>query len=69
MPRFHVPLALAAGARIALPPGAARHVQVLRLQPGLGITLFDGRGGEWPTHITTLTGVSPDQLSSADWLF
>ena len=30
-----------------LPPGAARHVQVLRLQPGTAITLFDGRGGEW----------------------
>ena len=54
MPRFHVPLALAAGARIALPPGAARHVQVLRLQPGLGITLFDGRGGEWAATIARM---------------
>ena len=27
--------------------GAARHLQVLRLQPGAAITLFDGRGGEW----------------------
>jgi Ca2+-binding RTX toxin-like protein len=27
----------------------------------------DGAGGEWPTHITTLTGVSPDLLGS-DWL-
>ena len=54
MPRFHVPLPLAAGARIALPPGAARHVQVLRLQPGLGITLFDGRGGEWAATIARM---------------
>lgn len=47
MPRIHCALPLAAGARLALPPGAARHVQVLRLQPGDGITLFDGRGGEY----------------------
>jgi 16S rRNA (uracil1498-N3)-methyltransferase len=32
---------------MALPAGAARHVQVLRLQPGDSITLFDGRGGEY----------------------
>lgn len=30
-----------------LPSGAARHVQVLRLQPGDAVTLFDGRGGEY----------------------
>ncbi len=54
MPRFHVPLPLTADARIALPPGAARHVQVLRLQPGQGITLFDGRGGEWSATITRM---------------
>lgn len=47
MPRIHCALPLTAGARLALPPGAARHVQVLRLQPGDGITLFDGRGGEY----------------------
>jgi 16S rRNA (uracil1498-N3)-methyltransferase len=47
MPRFHCPAPLVAGAVIALPPGAARHVQVLRLQPGGEITLFNGEGGEW----------------------
>ena len=36
MPRFHCPAPLATGAEIDLPPGAARHVQVLRLQPGDG---------------------------------
>src|SRR5256885_1094404 len=46
MPRFHCPIALRSGADIDLPPGAARHVQVLRLQPGDGITLFEGRAGE-----------------------
>ncbi len=30
-----------------LPSGAARHVQVLRLQPGVAITLFNGEGGEF----------------------
>ena len=46
-PRFFVPQPLAAGPAFELPPGPARHVQVLRLQPGDGITLFDGLGGEW----------------------
>ena len=41
-PRFHCPAPLAAGARVLLPRGAARHVQVLRLQPGAVITLFGG---------------------------
>lgn len=54
MPRFHVPPPLIADARMALPPGAARHVQVLRLQPGMGITLFDGRGGEWAATIARM---------------
>lgn len=58
MPRLHVPPsnppALAAGARLALPPGAARHAQVLRLQPGHAVTLFDGAGGEWSAEITRM---------------
>jgi 16S rRNA (uracil1498-N3)-methyltransferase len=47
LPRFHCPELLAAGQSLRLPASAARHVQVLRLQPGAAITLFDGRGGEW----------------------
>jgi 16S rRNA (uracil1498-N3)-methyltransferase len=42
MPRFYCPAPLATGALIDLPAGAARHVQVLRLQPGDTITLFNG---------------------------
>jgi 16S rRNA (uracil1498-N3)-methyltransferase len=42
---------LASGQSIALPPGAARHVQVLRLQPGDPVTLFDGQGGEYEARI------------------
>lgn len=54
MPRFHVPDPLLAGAELALPPGAARHVQVLRLQPGDTITLFNGAGGEWQAEVTAM---------------
>ncbi|WP_298212841.1 16S rRNA (uracil(1498)-N(3))-methyltransferase [Acidovorax sp.] len=45
MPRFHCPALLSTGTELDLPPGAARHVQVLRLQPGDGITLFHGGQG------------------------
>lgn len=47
MPRLHAGTPLASGEVLALPAGAARHVQVLRLQPGDALTLFDGRGGEF----------------------
>ena len=50
-PRFHCAVTLAAGSALALPPGAARHVQVLRLQPGETITLFNGEGGEYEATI------------------
>ncbi len=36
----------------ALPSGPARHVQVLRLQPGAPLRLFDGEGGEWDAVVT-----------------
>jgi 16S rRNA (uracil1498-N3)-methyltransferase len=44
MPRFYCPVSMATGDALSLPAGAARHVQVLRLQPGYGITLFNGDG-------------------------
>jgi 16S rRNA (uracil1498-N3)-methyltransferase len=49
--RIHVDAALAAGAEWLLPPGAARHVQVLRLQPGAVLTLFNGGGGQWQAEV------------------
>jgi len=53
MPRFHCPSTLIAGALMDLPAGAARHVQVLRLQPGDSITLFDGEtAGEFSATVT-----------------
>jgi 16S rRNA (uracil1498-N3)-methyltransferase len=55
MPRFYCPVDAApawhAGAEMELPPETARHVQVLRLQPGDALTLFNGQGGEWATTV------------------
>lgn len=53
-PRLYCEQALATGLALALPPGAARHVQVLRLQPGDAVTLFDGRGGEYAARIARM---------------
>ena len=52
MPRFYCPAALQTGLTLELPAGPARHVQVLRLQPGDAITLFNhGPDGEgWDQH-------------------
>ncbi|MEO5672915.1 MAG: 16S rRNA (uracil(1498)-N(3))-methyltransferase [Ramlibacter sp.] len=47
MPRFYCPGPLASGQSIELADGAARHAQVLRLQPGAAIVLFNGEGGEF----------------------
>ena len=47
MPRFYCPVPLVAGQLLELPEGASRHVQVLRLQPGAPITVFNGQGGEF----------------------
>lgn len=61
MPRFYCPSALGTGQSLDLPAGAARHVQVLRLQPGDRITLFNGGiegalplGGEFSATITRM---------------
>lgn len=57
-PRFYVDAALAADADFELPDAVVRHVQVLRLQPGDAITLFDGRGG---SHAATLVELGKRQ--------
>jgi 16S rRNA (uracil1498-N3)-methyltransferase len=46
MPRFFCAAALVSDTALELPAGAARHVQVLRLQPGDSITLFDGQSAD-----------------------
>ena len=59
--RFYADIALVTGNQITLPDHAARHIQVLRLQPGNGITLFNGLGnsqesseGEFAATITRM---------------
>ena len=54
MARFYCALPLHTGAALSLPPSAARHVQVLRLQPGGVITLFNGQGGEFEATVTRM---------------
>ncbi len=66
MPRFFIPGPLAAEQALALPASAARHVQVLRLQPGQGITLFNGEGGQWQARITQM-GRSDVQVQLLNW--
>lgn len=38
----------------SLPEGAARHAQVLRLQPGAPLVVFDGRGGQWAAEVVEM---------------
>ena len=62
MPRFYCPAPLQTGLVLSLPAGAARHVQVLRLQPGDSITLFNhgpgwegaSPGGEFEARVTLM---------------
>ncbi len=51
MPRFYCPLPLPLNTALALPAAAARHVQVLRMQPGETLTLFNGAGGEYSATV------------------
>ena len=68
MPRFYCPTPLAPGALLDLPAGAARHVQVLRLQPGEPITLFNGEAsGEFNATVTQM-GRSNVQVLVGDFV-
>ena len=51
MPRLYCPVPLAKGQSLELAASAARHVQVLRMQPGESVTLFNGQGGEFNATI------------------
>jgi 16S rRNA (uracil1498-N3)-methyltransferase len=51
MARFYCPLPLVSGQVVDLPPTAARHVQVLRMQPGHTLTLFNGQGGQFSAEV------------------
>jgi 16S rRNA (uracil1498-N3)-methyltransferase len=51
MPRIYTAQNLHASQSLQLEATAARHVQVLRLQPGDVITLFNGQGGEFEATV------------------
>ncbi len=53
--RFFADLPLLPGTSISLPDSTARHVQVLRLQPGDHITLFNGQPGPEGEFDATVT--------------
>ena len=54
MPRFHCPSPLAVGDILALPDHVAHHIQVIRLQAGAVVTLFNGDGNEYGATLTLL---------------
>lgn len=54
MPRFFVDSPLRSGESLALPDTVVRHVQVLRLQPGAGLVLFNGAG---PAYAASLADI------------
>lgn len=62
MPRFYCPTPLLSNTLLELPAGAARHVQVLRLQPGDAITLFNGESAEEFDATVTRMGRSDVQV-------
>jgi 16S rRNA (uracil1498-N3)-methyltransferase len=70
--RFYADIALVPGQSVTLPDQTARHVQVLRLQPGDAITLFNGRGdgqasgeGEFEATVTRMGRSDVDVLVGA----
>ena len=51
LPRIHAACDLPVGASLQLPDDAARHVQVLRMQPGDSLCLFNGLGGSHTARV------------------
>ncbi|SFZ78345.1 16S rRNA (uracil(1498)-N(3))-methyltransferase [Chitinimonas taiwanensis] len=54
MPRLYLDAPLSSGLEFDLPEACARHVQVLRLQPGDALTLFNGQGGEYAASVLAM---------------
>ena len=68
--RIYTDQTLAPGISISLPPVAARHVQVLRFQPGSVLTLFNGQGdveGEYVATVQSM-GRSDVQVSVGNFV-
>jgi 16S rRNA (uracil1498-N3)-methyltransferase len=53
--RLFVDAPLTSGTELSLPPGAARHAQVRRVQPGDTLWLFDGTGSDWAAEVLAVT--------------
>lgn len=66
-PRFFSDQPLVSGQHLDLPATAARHAQVLRLQPGSPVCLFDGTGGEYESTIVRM-GRSDVQVMVGQYL-
>ena len=60
LPRIHAACDLPVGARLQLPDDAARHVQVLRMQPGGSLCLFNGLGGSHTARVVHMGKHSVD---------
>ena len=54
MPRFYCPIPLVSGSTLELPERVMRHVQVLRLQAGDGVVLFNGDGNDVAAEIVEM---------------
>ena len=54
MTRLYCPLPVVLNEVFALPSAATRHAQVLRLQPGDTLQLFDGAGGAWTGEVVAM---------------
>lgn len=53
--RIHLEGRWQEGDTVVLPPGASRHVQVLRLQPGDALVVFNGEDErEWPAQVIAI---------------
>jgi 16S rRNA (uracil1498-N3)-methyltransferase len=52
--RLYVGGTLVTQSELTLPPGAARHAQVRRVQPGAALVLFDGHGSDWPATVLSM---------------
>lgn len=62
MPRFYLPPSVLVSDAFSLPDTAARHVQVLRYQPGEVIELFDGLGKVYQAEIMSMGKKNVDVL-------
>jgi 16S rRNA (uracil1498-N3)-methyltransferase len=65
MPRFYCPIPLTLGLTVRLPDHVAHHVQVLRMQQGDLVTLFNGAGGEYTASLSLIEKKSVSVLLKA----